>query len=84
MLMGCARCYQIECCICEWLNGIYKESAWTEKHYITNYFAHLNSLHDLDAHGANREGRDILAQIRDDLLKNARSVSSSSVINSLR
>lgn len=76
MLTGCVRCCccQIECCISEWLDGIYKESAWKKEHYSHYYLSHLNSLRDFDTHGPVLEGRDLLRQIQNNLLKNARSV----------
>ena len=84
MLTGYVRFYQIECYIDEWSTGRYKESTWKEEHYKTIYLSHINSLLDLKRYGANLEGKNLLAQIQDDLLKNARSVSSLSIINSPR
>ena len=84
MLTGYVRCYQIECCIDEWSTGTCKESMWEEEHYKTCYLTHLSSLRDLNSHGPHQEGKDLLAEIQDDLLKNARLVSSLSIIDSLR
>ena len=57
---------------------------WIEERYKANYYSHLNSLYDLDTHGTHQEGRDLMNQIRYDLLRNGRSVASLSITNSLR
>src|SRR5713226_635332 len=67
------RYHQIECCIDEWSTGTRKQSSWKEGRYKTNYFSHLNSLRDLESHG--QQGRDVLRQIQNELLKAARYVS---------
>ena len=57
---------------------------WEEEHYKVKYLLHLSLLRDLDSHGPHQEGKSLVVQIRYDLLKNARSVSSLSIIHSLR
>jgi uncharacterized protein DUF6532 len=83
MLTDCARYYQIECCIDEWSTGTCQQSNWTEERYKAVYLSHLNSLYDLNSLGPPQIGRDLLAQIRLDLLKNARSVSLLPILASL-
>jgi len=55
----------IECCINEWTSGIYKVSNWKEGDYKAVYDSHSKLLSDL-------HGGVALAQLRLDLLKNAR------------
>ena len=57
-----------------WRNALRHGAAtgrWKEVDYKANYLSHLNSLHDLDSHGTDKEGRD-LQQIQRDLLIAAR------------
>jgi len=62
----------VECCIDGWSDGTYKESTWKEARHKMNYYAHLNSLLDINSHGPRYEGKDLLQQIQQDLLKAAR------------
>jgi Domain of unknown function (DUF6532) len=71
MLMVCTH-HQIESCIGEWSDGIWKESKLSEERYKSIYLSHLNTLRDLHSHGQHQQGGDLLAQIQNDLLKEAR------------
>ncbi|KAH9984988.1 hypothetical protein BJV77DRAFT_1162251 [Russula vinacea] len=62
----------IESCIDEWSDGTWKESKLTEERYKAIYVSHLNTLRDLHSHGQHQQGGDLLAQIQNDLLKEAR------------
>jgi hypothetical protein len=70
MLTSCTR-HKIECCIDEWSDGTCQESNWSEERYKEVYLSHLDSLRDfrnLNHHG---QGRGLLSQIQDDILKDA-------------
>jgi hypothetical protein len=57
---------------------------WKEEDYKTKYLSHLDLLRDITSRGPDQKGKNLLAWIQHDLLKNARSVSSLPIINSLR
>jgi hypothetical protein len=62
----------IECCIDEWSTGTRKESMWKEEDYKTKYLSHLDLLRDITSRGPDQKGKNLLAWIQHDLLKNAR------------
>ena len=71
MPTGCS-CRQIECCIDEWSDGIWKESNWSEERYKEVYLLHLGLLRDFRNLGHHQKGRGLLSQIQEDLLNGAR------------
>jgi len=61
----------IECCINDWTDGTRRASSWDEGRYKTVYHSHISSLNELRDHG-HPQGGDLLTQIQQDLLKDAR------------
>ena len=64
--------HQIECCIDEWSDGIWKESNWSEERCKGIYRSHLSSLHNFCDLGHHRQNGDLLVQIQFELLRDAR------------
>lgn len=61
----------IECCINEWSSGERRDSNWDDTKFQTVYDSHVSSLLNLQAHSP-ASSRDLLHQLRWDLLRNAR------------